>query len=104
MDRLLAGGYPNSLGRCETVTRVAGLTHPRPLSTVRIISTVAGWLPLSAQRPTHPEILISQGTIAKPPPQPSEGVRSPEAVACPSDAMGRQRRTGKVYACPPGGI
>ena len=102
MDRLLADGYPNSLGRCETVTRVAGLTLPRPLSTARIIYTVAGWRPLSAQRPTHPEILISQGTIAKPPPQPLEGVRSPEAVACPLDAKGCQGRDGKVYGCLPG--
>ena len=47
-------------------------------STARIINFVAGRLPLLAKRPTRPEIHVSQGHIAKLPPQPLEGVRSSE--------------------------
>ena len=35
-------------------------------------------MPLSAQRPAHPEILISQGSDAKRPPRLPQGVRSSE--------------------------
>ena len=52
-------------------------------STAKIIAFVAGRLPLSAKRPTRPEIHISQGHIAKPPPPPLEDVRS-SVVSLPS--------------------
>ena len=62
------------------VTPVAALTLPHPLSTARIINAVAGRLPLSAQRPTYLEILISQGPIAKGLSRLPKGVGSSETL------------------------
>ena len=42
-------------------------------STAKIITFVAGRLPLSAKRPALPEIHVSQRHIVKPPPPPLEG-------------------------------
>ena len=65
VQRFLAGDNPRSLGGCSAVTPEAGLTLYHPLSTARFINTVAGRLPLSAQRPAHSEFFISLGPIAK---------------------------------------
>ena len=63
-----------------------GLTLPRPLSTARIINTVvAGRLPLSAERPAHPKILVLQEVISKPPSRPPEGIRSSGHVSVAAD-------------------
>ena len=53
-----------------------GHTLLRPQSTAKIIYTVAGRLPLSAQRPVPPAMLISQGRVAKRPPLLPNEVRS----------------------------
>ena len=76
MQRFLAGDYPSGLVGYSKVTHEAGLTLRHPLTTARITNTVAGRLPLSAPRPAHPEILISQGRVAKRPPRPPKDVRS----------------------------
>lgn len=48
VQRFPAGGYPSHLGGCQRVTDSIGLTLPRPLSTTKIINTVAGQLAVSA--------------------------------------------------------
>ena len=78
MQRFPASSDPSGLGRCSKVTHEGGLTLPRPPSTSQTINTVAGRLPLLAQRPAHPEILVSQRPSAKPPLRLPNGVRSPE--------------------------
>ena len=54
------------------------LPGPPPAVTARIVIAVASRLLLSAQRPAHPETLISQGPIAKRLPRLPKGVRSSE--------------------------
>ena len=62
VKRLPVDGYASSFGGCSAVTNWAGLTLPSPPSTAKLISRVAGRVPLSAQCPAHPETLISQGS------------------------------------------
>ena len=38
---------------------------PLPLAAAEIISTVAGQLPLSGERPIHPKVVISSSLIPK---------------------------------------
>ena len=76
VQRFLAGGDLRSLGGCSAVTHSAGLTLQRPLSMAKIINTDAGRLPLLAQHPAHPEILISQGPIPRRPARLPKEVRS----------------------------
>ena len=71
------------------MTHRVSLPLARLRPTAQIINSVAGRLPLSAQRPAHAETLVSQGPSAKPPPRPPEEVRSSEA--------GRPARTFKSY-------
>ena len=73
-----AGGNSSGIGGCSEVTHEAGLTLLRPLSTAKIINTVAGRLPLLVQHPGHPEILISKGPIARHPSRLPNWVRSSE--------------------------
>ena len=61
------------------VTHSASLPLPRRLSTAKTINTVAGRLPLFAQRPAHPVIPIPQGPIARHRHRLPEGVRSSES-------------------------
>lgn len=75
VKRLSASGNPSSFWGCSAVTHLAGLALPRPPSTAKIISRVAGRVPLSAQRPAHPEILVSQGSNVIWPRRLPEGVR-----------------------------
>lgn len=77
--RVLAGGSLGSLGEYSAVTHESSLPLLRPLSTARIINADASQRPLSAQRPTHPEIFISPRSIAKRPLRLLKGVRSPES-------------------------
>lgn len=65
VKRLPVDGYASSFGGCSAVTNWADLTLPSPPSTNKIVSRVAARVPLSAQWPAHPEILISQGSNAK---------------------------------------
>ena len=59
---------------------MVGRTLPRPLSRAKIINLVASRPPRSAPLPAHPEILVLQGPIAKPPPLPPKEVMSSESV------------------------
>ena len=81
MQRFLAGGDLRSLGGCSAVTHSAGLTLQRPLSMAKIINTDAGRLPLLAQHPADPEILISPGPIPRRPARLPKEVRSSESPA-----------------------
>ena len=65
-------------------------------STADIITFLAGRLPLSAKRPTRPEIHVSQGNIAKPPTPPLNGVRSSETRAQTAEYQ-RLRGTNTQY-------
>ena len=73
-------------------------------STAKIITFVAGRLPFSAKRPARPKIHVSQAHIAKPPPQPLEGVRSAEVyvvlIRRKPMVLGR-RRTRNPRCLPP---
>ena len=44
------------------------------------MNLVAALPPLSAQRPAHPEVLVTQGPSAKPPSRPAEDVRSSQCL------------------------
>ena len=55
-------------------------TLPRPQSTAKFINLVAGRLPLSAQPPAFPGILVAQGPSAKPPSRLAEDDRSSETM------------------------
>ena len=57
-----AGSKPISHGPCSL--------DPLPLSPAKIVNTVAGRLSLAAERPTHPESLVSPSLIAKRPSRP----------------------------------
>ena len=95
VKRLPVDGYASSFGGCSAVTHWAGLTLPRPPSTAKIISSVAGRVPLSAQCPAHSEILISQGFNAMRPPRLPEGVRSSGPMSTsPSGSRPRRAETG----------
>ena len=52
----------------------------RPLSTAQIINPVAALPPLSAQRPAHPEVHVTQGPSAKPLSRPAEDVGSSQSL------------------------
>ena len=78
-QRFLVGGDSRSFGRCSAVARSADPTLPHPLSTAKPINTVACRLPLLAQRPAHPVILIPLSPIARHPPRLPKGVWSSES-------------------------
>ena len=94
-QRFPDGDDPHSLGVCSAVTHLAGLTLPRPLSTDKTINTVAGRLPLLAQRSAHPVIPIPQDPIARHPSRPPQGVRLSESPWGGRSTNGGQRR-GRV--------
>ena len=94
-QRFPASDEPHGLGVCSAVTRLASLTLPRPLSTDKTINTVAGRLPLLAQRSAHPVIPIPQGPIARHPSRPPQGVRLSESPWGGRSTNGGQRR-GRV--------
>ena len=60
-------GYPVGFGGSSAVTHRICPALLRPLSTAQNINPVAERPPLSAQRPAHPEVLVTQGPRAKPP-------------------------------------
>ena len=75
-----------------------GPTLPRPQAATKIINTVAGRLPLSAKRPTHPAMVISQGRVAKCPPRLAKEVRSSEPVPTLPDVRVRRTLADRVQA------
>ena len=78
-QRLPVGSYPSrSRGHSEMTDRVCP-TLLRLLATAQITNAVAGRLPLSAQRPSHPEVLVTQGPSEKLPSRPAEDVRSSQS-------------------------
>jgi len=100
VQRFLADGDLRSLGGCSAVTHSAGLTLQRPLSMAKIINTDAGRLPLLAQHPADPEILISQGPIPRRPARLPKEVRSSESTRATSSDW-RAPSTGRTaFACP----
>ena len=84
----VAAESASRLGGCSGVTNPVGRTLPRPLSRAKTINMAASRLPLSAQLPAHPEILVLQGPIAKPPSRP------------PKDVMSSESPEPDVYNCP----
>ena len=79
-QRLPVGSYPSrSRGHSEVTHRICP-TLLRLLATAQITNAVAGRLPLSAQRPSHPEVLVTQDPSAKPPSRPAEGVSSSQSL------------------------
>ena len=78
VQRFPLGDYPSR--RVLRGDPSGSRTLPRPQSTAKFINPVAGRLPLSAQRPAPPEVLVAQRPIAKPPSRPAEDVRSFETM------------------------
>ena len=79
VQRFPAGGYPIGSGGHSGVTHRICPALPRLLSTAQIINPVAGRPPLSAQRPAHAEVLVTQSPSAKPLSRPAEDVRSSQS-------------------------
>ena len=74
--------------RHRSVKALIGETQSRPLLTAEIINTVAGRLPLSAERPVHLKVLVSQGIFVKCPSQTHSGVMWSDLLHC---NLGEQR-------------
>ena len=79
VQRFPAGGYPIGSGGYSAATHRICPALLRPLSTAQITNPVAALLPLSAQRPAHPEVLVAQGPSAKLPSRTAEDVRSSQS-------------------------
>lgn len=75
-----------------------GPTLPRRQSAAKVINTVAGQLPLSAKRPAHPAMLISQGRVAKRPPRLAKEGRLSEPVPTLPDVRVRRTLADRVQA------